>query len=203
MGNIIAVLVMTQIICLILGMGLPTTANYIVMASLVVPVVLNLAEKSGLQVPAVAAHLFVFYFGIMADSTPPVALAAYAASAIAKSDFWRTGVQGFIYEMRTAFLAYMFFFNPKLLLIGVNGFLDGLEVVLSGFVGMVAFASGVMGFLHRPLGLLQRLLLLGAAVALVTPGIQSDLVGAGLLLLVYIWQRMASARAELRQGSNS
>jgi len=202
MGNIIAVLVMTQIICLILGMGLPTTANYIVMASLVVPVVLNLAEKSGLQVPAVAAHLFVFYFGIMADSTPPVALAAYAASAIAKSDFWRTGVQGFIYEMRTAFLAYMFFFNPKLLLIGVNGFFDGLEVVLSGFVGMVAFASGVMGFLHRPLGLLQRLLLLGAAVALVTPGIQSDLVGAGLVLLVYIWQRMASARAELRQGSN-
>ncbi|MEZ0347696.1 MAG: TRAP transporter permease [Thermus sp.] len=189
-GNLILVLVLAQLTSLLLGMGLPTTANYIVMASLVVPVVLNLAEKAGYAVPPVAAHLFVFYFGIMADSTPPVALAAYAASAIAKSDFWKTGIQGFIYEMRTAFLAYMFFFNPKLLLIGVSGWLEGLEVALSGFAGMVAFAAATLGFLHKPMGWLARLVLLLAALSLVTPGIQTDLLGGALLLGVYLWQRL-------------
>lgn len=101
-GNLIVVLIMAQLISLLLGMGLPTTANYIVMASLIVPVISNLAQASGYNVPPLAVHMFVFYFGIMADSTPPVALAGYAAAAIGKGNPFRTGVQGFIYELRTA-----------------------------------------------------------------------------------------------------
>jgi len=205
-GNIILVLILAHLTSLLLGMGLPTTANYIVMASLVVPVVLNIADPAATnQALKIAAHMFVFYFGIMADSTPPVALAAYAASAIAKSDFWRTGIQGFVYEMRTAFLAYMFFFNPALLLQGVSGFGQALEIAGFAFLGMVAFASATMGFLHTKANPVQRILLLATALLLVTPGsltlfgttfpaLLIDGIGVGLLLLIYLWQR-TTARA--------
>ncbi|MCL5964702.1 MAG: TRAP transporter permease [Deinococcus sp.] len=194
-GNILVVLLLAQIISLVLGMGVPTTANYILMANLVVPVVLNIADPEGAnQTIKIATHMFVFYFGIMADSTPPVALAAYAASAIAKSDFWKTGVQGFVYELRTAFLAYMFFFNPALLLLGVKSFGQGLEVAVTALFGMLAFAAGTMGFLHKRTNLLQRLMLLGAALALVVPGVETDILGAFLLLAVYLWQKLVSSR---------
>ncbi|TBH21757.1 TRAP transporter permease [Thermus thermamylovorans] len=189
-GNILLVLLLAQITSLLLGMGLPTTANYIVMASLVVPVVLELSAKAGLLVPAVAAHMFVFYFGIMADATPPVALAAYAASAIGKGDFWKTAVQGFVYNLRTALLAYMFFFNPALLLLGVEGFWEGAFVVLSAFLGLVAFSAGLVGFLHKPTLPLERLALLAAGLVLVWPGLLTDTVGLGLVLLVYAYQRV-------------
>lgn len=116
-GYIVAVLVLTAVVCLVLGMGLPTTANYIVMASLTAPVILGLSGDLGYLVPAIAAHLFVFYFGILADDTPPVGMAAYAAAGIAKSDPIKTGIQGFAYDIRTAILPFMFFFNSKLLLI--------------------------------------------------------------------------------------
>jgi TRAP transporter 4TM/12TM fusion protein len=189
-GNLILVLVLAQLTSLLLGMGLPTTANYIVMASLVVPVVLGLSEKAGYAVPPVAAHMFVFYFGIMADSTPPVALAAYAASAIARSDFWRTAVQGFVYELRTALLAYMFFFNPKLLLLGVGSWGEGLGIFLTALLGMTAFSASLVGFLHKPTTLLERAFLMAAALALVVPGLVTDLLGFGLFGLVYLWQRV-------------
>jgi TRAP transporter 4TM/12TM fusion protein len=189
-GNLILVLVLAQLTSLLLGMGLPTTANYIVMASLVVPVVLELAEKAGYAVPPVAAHMFVFYFGIMADSTPPVALAAYAASAIARSDFWKTGIQGFVYELRTALLAYMFFFNPKLLLLGVGSWGEGAWIFLTALLGMTAFSASLVGFLHKPTTLLERALLMAAALALVVPGLVTDLLGFGLFGLVYLWQRV-------------
>jgi len=116
-GYIIAVLLLTAVVSLILGMGLPTTANYIVMAALTAPVIMSLASDSGYLIPAIAAHLFVFYFGILADDTPPVGMAAYAAAGIAKSDPIKTGLQGFAYDIRTAILPFAFFFNNKLLLI--------------------------------------------------------------------------------------
>ncbi|WP_114313458.1 TRAP transporter permease [Thermus caldifontis] len=189
-GNLILVLLLAQLTSLLLGMGLPTTANYIVMASLVVPVVLQLSEKAGYAVPPVAAHMFVFYFGIMADSTPPVALAAYAASAIAKSDFWKTAVQGFVYELRTALLAYMFFFSPKLLLLGVESLGEGVWIVLSALLGMTAFSASLVGFLHKRTTLLERALLMAAALTLVVPGLLTDALGLGLFLLVYAIQRV-------------
>ncbi|RTI14175.1 TRAP transporter permease [Thermus scotoductus] len=189
-GNLILVLILAQLTSLLLGMGLPTTANYIVMASLVVPVVLQLAEKAGYAVPPVAAHMFVFYFGIMADSTPPVALAAYAASAIARSDFWKTAVQGFVYELRTALLAYMFFFNPELLLLGVESVAEGVWIVLSALLGMTAFSASLVGFLHKRTTLLERALLMAAALTLVIPGLLTDAIGLVLFLLVYAMQRV-------------
>ncbi|BDG19340.1 C4-dicarboxylate ABC transporter [Thermus thermophilus] len=189
-GNLLLVLLLAQLTSLLLGMGLPTTANYIVMASLVVPVILNLAEKAGYAVPPVAAHMFAFYFGIMADSTPPVALAAYAASAIARSDFWKTAVQGFVYELRTALLAYMFFFNPKLLLLGVGSVAEGALIVATAFAGMVAFSAALVGFFHKRTTLWERGLLLLAAFTLVVPGLATDLLGLGLLGLVYLVQRV-------------
>lgn len=187
-GNLLLVLLLAQLTSLLLGMGLPTTANYIVMASLVVPVILNLAEKAGYSVPPVAAHMFAFYFGIMADSTPPVALAAYAASAIARSDFWKTAVQGFVYELRTALLAYMFFFNPKLLL-GVGSVAEGALIVATAFAGMVAFSAALVGFFHKRTTLWERGLLLLAAFTLVVPGL-ANLFGLGLMGLVYLVQRV-------------
>ncbi|MBX2806727.1 MAG: TRAP transporter permease, partial [Hyphomicrobiales bacterium] len=115
-GNLMLLLIMVAVMSLILGMGLPTTANYIVVSSLMAPVIVTLSAQAGLVVPLVAAHLFVFYFGILADDTPPVGLAAFAAAAISGGDPIKTGVQGFMYDIRTALLPFLFIFNTELLL---------------------------------------------------------------------------------------
>jgi TRAP transporter 4TM/12TM fusion protein len=201
-GQIIFVLILAMLASLLLGMGLPTTANYIVMASLVVPVIVNLAQKQGIDIQPVQAHFFAFYFGIMADSTPPVALAAYAASAIARSDPFKTGIQGFIYELRTALLAYMIFFNKGLLLIGVTSFWMGAWIGLSAFGGMVAFAAATLGYLNGNLNWAQRGMLLAAALLLVTAEnifpfpVSLDFVGLGLIAVVAVWQHLTRPRAK-------
>ena len=107
------VLFLVAILSLILGMGLPTTANYIVVSSLMAPVIITISAQSGLIVPLIAVHMFVFYFGILADDTPPVGLAAFAASAISGGDPFRTGIQGFMYDIRTAILPFLFIFNTS------------------------------------------------------------------------------------------
>ncbi|MBW1715650.1 MAG: TRAP transporter permease [Deltaproteobacteria bacterium] len=145
-GNLVFLLIITAIASLILGMGLPTTANYIVMASLTVPVILQLGADYGLVIPVVAAHLFCFFFGILADDTPPVGLAAYAASAIAKSDPIRTGIQGFTYDIRTAILPFMFIFNSDLLLIGIQSLPHIAFVFIMGVISMFAFAALTQNF---------------------------------------------------------
>ena len=127
-------------------MGLPTTATYIVMASITVPVILQLGAGMGFVIPAIAAHLFCFYFGILADDTPPVGLAAYAAAAIARSDPIATGVKGFVYDLRTAVIPFMFVFNPMLLLIGVNGWGVGLLIFAGAIGGVLAFTNLVQGW---------------------------------------------------------
>ncbi|MET4694032.1 TRAP transporter permease [Endozoicomonas lisbonensis] len=145
-GNVILMLVFTALICLVLGMGLPTTANYIVVSTLMTPVIVTLGAQSGLIVPLIAVHLFVFYFGILADDTPPVGLAAFAAAAIARSDPIRTGIQGFTYDIRTAVLPFMFIFNTELLLIGVDSWLQLVLVVSSALVAMLVFATATQGY---------------------------------------------------------
>jgi TRAP-type uncharacterized transport system fused permease subunit len=196
-GKIIIALVLAQLVSLLLGMGLPTTANYVVMASLIVPVLLKLAENNGIEVERVQAHMFAFYFGIMADSTPPVALAAYAAAAIAKANPFQTGVQGFIYELRTALLAYMIFFNAELLLvkeIGANNAVtwvswpEGLWVTLTAFLGLTAFSGFTMGYLAGLLNWTQRTLLLVAGLLMLPNSSLYDFIGLGLLTLVLVWQ---------------
>jgi TRAP transporter 4TM/12TM fusion protein len=146
-GNIFLLLLITAIASLILGMGLPTTATYIVMASITVPVIIKLSSISGVSlIPAIAAHLFCFYFGILADDTPPVGLAAYAAAAIAKSDPIATGVQGFLYDLRTAVIPFMFIFNAELILHGIDNFPQALLVFTMAVFGALAFTNAVQGW---------------------------------------------------------
>ncbi len=145
-GSLMGVLVLTAVFSLILGMGLPTTANYIVVATLLAPVIVSLAASHGLEVPLIAVHLFVFYFGIMADATPPVALAAYAAAGLSGADPLETGVQGFIYEIRTAILPFMFIFNTELLMIGITSWWHFAWVVLSSIAACFVFAAVTQGF---------------------------------------------------------
>jgi len=145
-GNFYLILIITAIASLILGMGLPTTATYIVMASLTAPVIVTLGLKNGFVFPLIAAHLFVFFFGILADDTPPVGLAAFAAAAIAKSDPIKTGVQGFTYDIRTAILPFMFIFNTDLLLIGITSFWHVGWIFITSTIAMFAFAALTLGY---------------------------------------------------------
>lgn len=145
-GNVLLMLIFTALISLILGMGLPTTANYIVVSTLMAPVIVTLGAESGLIVPLIAVHLFVFYFGILADDTPPVGLAAFAAAAIARSNPIRTGIQGFTYDIRTAILPFMFIFNTQLLLIDIVNVWALLSVIFGAVVAMLAFSAATQGF---------------------------------------------------------
>ncbi len=173
-GNLMAALLFTAMICIILGMGLPTTANYIVVSSLMAPVVVALASANGLIVPLIAVHMFVFYFGILADDTPPVGLAAFAAAAIAKSDPIRTGIQGFAYDIRTAILPFLFIFNTQLLLIGIGNWFELLLVIVSATVAMLLFAAATQGYWLTRSRLWETLALLLVAFTLFRPGFWWD-----------------------------
>ncbi len=190
------VLVITAIASLILGLGLPTTANYIVMATLTAPVIYNLGQQFGFGFPLLAAHLFVFFFGILADDTPPVGLAAYAAAAIARSNPIQTGIQGFTYDMRTAILPFMFIFNTRLLLFGVESFFEGAWVFLSALLGMMAFGSGTQRYLLTSTRWYEQILLLAVAFMLIQPTWTTDAIGLALVLLIAGWQRLRMRRAE-------
>jgi TRAP-type uncharacterized transport system fused permease subunit len=145
-GNIFLLLVITAVASLIIGMGLPTTATYIVMASLTAPVIVEVGGYMDFIVPLMSAHLFCFYFGILADDTPPVGLAAYAAAAIAKSPPIPTGLQGFMYDIRTAILPFMFIFNSDLILHDINSWVQGLLIFAMACMGNFAFASATQGW---------------------------------------------------------
>lgn len=148
-GNLIILLVLVAVMSLILGMGLPTTANYIVVSSLMAPVIMTVGAEAGLIVPLIAVHMFVFYFGILADDTPPVGLAAYAAAAISRGDPIKTGVVGFGYDIRTALLPFLFIFNTDLLLIDVSA-AKAVFVFIFALIAMLAFAAATQGhFLTR------------------------------------------------------
>ena len=146
-GNLIIMLMMTAVICLILGMGMPTTASYVVVATLMAPVLVELAAENDLAVPLIAVHMFVFYFGLMADVTPPVGLAAYAAAAISGADPVKTGIQAFRYEIRTGLLPFIFIFNTELLLIDVGSVGNFLVVVVCSVVAMGCFVAATQNWL--------------------------------------------------------
>ena len=214
-GYIVAVLLLTAVVSLVLGMGLPTTANYIVMASLTAPVIMQLAGDNGYLIPAIAAHLFVFYFGILADDTPPVGMAAYAAAGIAKSDPIKTGIQGFAYDIRTAILPFMFFFNSELLLISSVDSLDPNDsskwiwitnpvdigvIFITAVIGMFAFSSATQGYFLTKINLIERVLFLTIVPLMFLPKmIQATLalsshyivylIGISIYGLLYIMQK--------------
>ncbi|MEA1913831.1 MAG: TRAP transporter permease [Campylobacterota bacterium] len=214
-GYIIAILALTGIISLILGMGLPTTANYIIMASLTAPIIISLAFDNGFLIPTIAAHLFVFYFGILADDTPPVGIAAYAAAGIAKSDPIKTGVQGFAYDIRTAILPFAFFFNNKLLLIGGVDAADPdnpalwqwitnpAEIALifgMAVIGMFAFSSATQQYMLIRTNILERLGFFLIVPMMLVPNIMQEwlnlpheyvsyVIGLGLYFVLYVSQK--------------
>ncbi len=186
MGNLFLMLLITAAASMILGMGLPTTANYIVMASLTAPALVTIAEWQGFEVPLIAAHLFVFYFGILADDTPPVGLAAYAAAAIAKSDPIKTGLQGFAYDIRTAVLPFMFIFNTDMLLVGIDSFPLAIYIFAMTCVGMFAFGSATQAYFLTRTRWYEILLLLGVALIMFRPDFFAHYVGIDNHYLSYM-----------------
>jgi TRAP transporter 4TM/12TM fusion protein len=145
-GNLVIMLTLVGVICILLGTGLPTTASYVVVATLMAPVVVELAAENDLAVPLIAVHMFVFYFGLMADVSPPVGLAAYAAAAIAGADPMRVGWQGTWYEFRTVLLPFIFIFNPEILLIDIGGPVHLFVVLACATLAMMAFVAALQGF---------------------------------------------------------
>ncbi|WP_152484635.1 TRAP transporter permease [Halomonas sp. THAF5a] len=175
MGNLMLILLLTAVLSLILGMGLPTTANYIVVSALLAPVIVQLGEQNGLLVPLIAVHLFVFYFGIMADVTPPVGLASFAAAAVSGGDPIRTGFQAFYYSLRTAALPFLFIFNTDLLLIDVS-WLQGILIFVVATVAMLIFAAATQGFMVTRSRWYESILLLLVAFTLFRPGFWMDMI---------------------------
>jgi len=214
MGNIVLMLIFTAVTSLILGMGMPTTANYIIMATLTAPVIIELGGDAGLVFPLIAAHLFVFYFGILADVTPPVGLAAYAGAAIARTDPIKTGVQGFAYSMRTGILPFIFLFNTDLLMISgltESGNIIWLEdpwhltwIFFSGLIAMFAFASALQGWLVTQCNWLERLFLLAGCATTFRPGafaaylpfdrLGMQILGVCMFFGLYAWQMLRARR---------
>jgi TRAP transporter 4TM/12TM fusion protein len=174
-GNIWILLILVAVMSLILGMGLPTTANYIVVSSLMAPVILSVGAQAGYIFPLIAVHLFVFYFGILADDTPPVGLAAYAAAAISRGDPIKTGVQGFAYDIRTALLPFLFIFNTDLLLIDV-GFAKAILVFFISLIAMLLFAAATQGYFIAKNRIWETVALLFIAFMLFRPDFFLDQV---------------------------
>jgi TRAP-type uncharacterized transport system fused permease subunit len=172
-GNLLAMLALTALICLILGMGMPTTASYVVVATLMAPVLVELAQQNDLAVPLIAVHMFVFYFGLMADVTPPVGLAAYAA-AISGADPVKTGIQGFRYEIRTGLLPFIFIFNSELLLIDIGGVGNFVLVVGCAIAAIGCFVAATQGWLLTRNRWYETVLLLLICFTLFRPGFWLD-----------------------------
>jgi len=208
MGNIYLMLVITAIASLIIGMGLPTTATYIVMASLTAPVIVEIGSYSNFFVPLMAAHLFCFYFGILADDTPPVGLAAYAAAAIAKSPPIATGLQGFMYDIRTAILPFMFIFNTDLILHNINSWPQAILIFIMACLGNFAFASATQGWYFTRNKIWEVPIFLMATLVLMRPdliaswiGLPHDqrywtcFIGLAIMGLLYLMQRPRIGKA--------
>jgi TRAP transporter 4TM/12TM fusion protein len=195
-GSLYLGLFLTMIACLVLGMGVPTTPTYIIMATLTAPALQALAAAQGLDIPIIAVHLFVFYFGILADDTPPVGLAAYAAAGIARSDPFRTGLRAFSLDMRTFLLPYMFITAPAMLLIGTT-WSEALWIFITASVGMYGLAAAMQGHFITEARWWERVVLLAAAVCLVKPGIYTDLAGLALMAAIYLIQRRRAPDAPL------
>lgn len=186
-GNLLLTLFFTMITSLILGMGVPTTANYVITSTIAAPALIMLG------VPRLAAHLFAFYFGIIADVTPPVALAAYAGSGIAKSNPMQTGIQASKLAIAAFLIPYIFVLSPSLLLINAT-WGSIIHNSFTAILGMIGVGASVVGFLTTRLTWYERVMLFVGGLLLIDPGLLTDLVGAGLLLISYLSQKMRSRR---------
>ena len=179
-GNFVFMLILTGLICLVLGSGLPTTASYVVVATLMAPVIVDLAAQNDIAVPLIAAHMFVFYFGLMADVSPPVGLAAYAAAAIAGADPMKVGWQGMRYENRTALLPFVFIFNPAILMIDIGGPLHFIVVVCCCILAMGAFVAASQNWLLVRNRWYETVALLVICLTLFRPSFWLDMISEPL-----------------------
>jgi TRAP transporter 4TM/12TM fusion protein len=195
-GSLWLGLFLTMVACLVLGMGVPTTPTYIIMATLTAPALIAVGRANGLEIPLIAVHLFVFYFGILADDTPPVGLAAYAAAGIARSDPIRTGWRAFSLDMRTFLLPYMFITAPAMLLINTTVW-EAASIFVTASIGMYGLAAAMQGYLITEARWWERVTLFVGAIALVKPGLYSDILGMVLLGLVYLVQRRRAPDAPI------
>lgn len=186
-GVTIVALFFTMIACIILGMGVPTTANYVIMATITAPIVIELG------IPLLAAHMFVFYFGIVADITPPVALAAYAGSAIAHSNPFKTGVTATRIAITAFIIPYVFAFNPDMLLVG-GSIGQAAAITISAFIGMLGISTGMEGYMTTHLKIWQRILCLVGGILLIIPGSATDIVGIVLVLFVFAIQHFGAKK---------
>ena len=172
--SIVTLLLLTALLCIILGMGLPTTANYLVVAALMAQVVVEVGGAAGYVFPLIAVHLYVFYYGLMADVTPPVGLASYAAAAISKADPIQTGIQAFWYSLRTGILPLVFIFNNELLLIGIESIWHGLLVIVTSLIAILVFTAATQGWFITKLRWYEVVVFLAIALSLFRPGFILD-----------------------------
>ena len=184
-------LVLTMVCCIVLGMGVPTTANYCIMASTCAPILIQL------NFPPVAAHFFVFYFGIVADITPPVALAAYAGSAIAKANPMKTGITATKLAIAAFIVPYIFAYSPAMLFDGVTGVFQVAQIAVSALVGLFGIAAALNGHLYRTINPLLRILLAAGGLGMMIPGTLSDVAGLLLVVLIVLYQRYSALKAKL------
>ena len=184
-------LILTMVCCIVLGMGVPTTANYCIMASTCAPILIKMGF------PLVAAHFFVFYFGIVADITPPVALAAYAGSAIAKGNPMKTGINATKLAIAAFIVPYIFAYSPAMLFVNVTSVWAVIQIVLSALLGIFGVAAGLEGFMLRKMNLLFRLICIGGGLGLMIPGALSDLVGLVLIGAVFPIQYVQNKKETL------
>ena len=177
-NSVFLALVCAMFTSLILGMGVSTTSNYLITSTIAAPILI----KAG--VPLLAAHMFCFYFGIVADITPPVALAAYAGSAIAKGNAFKTGVNATKLAIAAFLIPYMFALNPKMIMIG-GTFLEALPMILTAIVGLVGIGGGFIGYLNGPMSMPLRLISFAGGICMVIPGTLTDLIGAAVIVAVF------------------
>ena len=181
-------LVLTMVCCIVLGMGVPTTANYCIMASTCAPILIQL------DFPAVAAHFFVFYFGIVADITPPVALAAYAGSAIAKSNPMKTGINATKLAIAAFIVPYIFAYNPSMLFVGNVAWYDVIIISITALLGLFGIAAALNGYLYRKIPVILRIALVAGGLGMMIPGLASDLIGLAVVAAVVAFQYFSNKK---------
>lgn len=189
-------LAITMLMCIVLGMGVPTTANYVIMASMVAPILMR-----SLDLPILAAHMFVFYFGIVADITPPVALAAYAGSAIAKSNPLKTGITATRLAITAFIVPYIFAFSPEMLIIGADKpWYEIVLLVVTALCGIYIISAGMEGYMYKNMPWWERILALVGGLCMVIPGIVTDLVGVALIALVFVMQKIGAKKQNAKKA---
>jgi TRAP-type uncharacterized transport system fused permease subunit len=175
-GNLLLALVFTMLIAVILGMGMPTTAAYAISASVLAPALIQL------NVPPIAAHMFIFYFACLSALTPPVALASFSAAAIASARAWDVGWQGMRFSIAGFIIPFMFVFGPAMVLIGTKA-----EIALSiitGIIGCMALSAAIQGFFINHANVIERIILFIASLCLIKPGLKTDLIGLAMLIII-------------------